>query len=203
MSDRASLAALFTIVAAAAAVPCLAAAREGELPTGLSAETVPLTILVAIAVAALGTILLFAGWRFPRLTVGSFLLAASSAICFGMLAPSGYLVAALVTARDIAFRLLGSRRALGAAAVGLFATIGLWGFLARGDATAFQNTHLTSPPGYRADAFVSIHADGAYRPGVRGWKMSTPSPKYAWCFVMANPLKLFIVIEIKKMLHRI
>ena len=32
----------------------------------------------------------------------------------------------------------------------------------------------TVPPGYRADAFVSIHADGAYRPGVRGWKMSTP-----------------------------
>jgi N-acetylmuramoyl-L-alanine amidase len=32
----------------------------------------------------------------------------------------------------------------------------------------------TVPPGYRADAFVSIHADGAYRPGIRGWKMSTP-----------------------------
>ena len=31
----------------------------------------------------------------------------------------------------------------------------------------------TVPPGYRADAFVSIHADGAYRSGVRGWKMST------------------------------
>jgi N-acetylmuramoyl-L-alanine amidase len=32
----------------------------------------------------------------------------------------------------------------------------------------------TVPPGYRADAFVSIHADGAYRPQVRGWKISTP-----------------------------
>jgi N-acetylmuramoyl-L-alanine amidase len=32
----------------------------------------------------------------------------------------------------------------------------------------------TVPPGYLADAFVSIHADGAYKPGVRGWKMSTP-----------------------------
>ena len=32
----------------------------------------------------------------------------------------------------------------------------------------------TVPPGYRADAFVSIHADGAHRSGVRGWKMSTP-----------------------------
>jgi N-acetylmuramoyl-L-alanine amidase len=32
----------------------------------------------------------------------------------------------------------------------------------------------TVPTGYQADAFVSIHADGAYRSGVRGWKMSTP-----------------------------
>ena len=32
----------------------------------------------------------------------------------------------------------------------------------------------TVPPGYRADAFVAIHADGAYRSGARGWKMSTP-----------------------------
>ncbi|MBN2552461.1 MAG: N-acetylmuramoyl-L-alanine amidase [Spirochaetales bacterium] len=32
----------------------------------------------------------------------------------------------------------------------------------------------TVPPGYRADAFVSIHADGAYRSGVRGWKIATP-----------------------------
>lgn len=32
----------------------------------------------------------------------------------------------------------------------------------------------TVPPGYQADAFISIHADGAPRPGVRGWKMSTP-----------------------------
>jgi len=32
----------------------------------------------------------------------------------------------------------------------------------------------TVPPGYRADAFVSIHADGASRPNVRGWKAATP-----------------------------
>jgi hypothetical protein len=32
----------------------------------------------------------------------------------------------------------------------------------------------TVPPGYQADAFISIHADGAYRPGVRGWKISAP-----------------------------
>ena len=97
MSDRALRTAVFTIVAAATAAPGLAAAPGGELPIGLTAETIPLMILVAIAVAALGAILLFAGWRFPRLTVGSFLLAVSSAISFGMLAPIGYLVAALVT----------------------------------------------------------------------------------------------------------
>lgn len=32
----------------------------------------------------------------------------------------------------------------------------------------------TVPPGYQADAFISIHADGAVRPGVRGWKVATP-----------------------------
>ena len=32
----------------------------------------------------------------------------------------------------------------------------------------------TVPPGYQADAFVSIHADGAARWGVRGWKAATP-----------------------------
>ncbi len=30
------------------------------------------------------------------------------------------------------------------------------------------------PAGYTADAFVSIHTDGAARPGVRGWKAATP-----------------------------
>jgi N-acetylmuramoyl-L-alanine amidase len=30
------------------------------------------------------------------------------------------------------------------------------------------------PPGYTADAFVAIHADGADRPGARGWKAATP-----------------------------
>ncbi len=32
----------------------------------------------------------------------------------------------------------------------------------------------TVPPSYNADAFISIHADGANRPGARGWKISTP-----------------------------
>jgi hypothetical protein len=39
------------------------------------------------------------------------------------------LVAALITARNAAFRLLGNRRAVAVAAVGLFTTVGLWGFL--------------------------------------------------------------------------
>ena len=30
------------------------------------------------------------------------------------------------------------------------------------------------PPGYTADAFVAIHADGAARPGARGWKVTAP-----------------------------
>ncbi len=31
----------------------------------------------------------------------------------------------------------------------------------------------TLPPGYDADALVAIHADGANRPGVHGWKIAT------------------------------
>jgi N-acetylmuramoyl-L-alanine amidase len=32
----------------------------------------------------------------------------------------------------------------------------------------------TVPPGYDADAFVAIHADGATKPGARGFKIATP-----------------------------
>ncbi|MFV9507259.1 MAG: N-acetylmuramoyl-L-alanine amidase [Oscillochloridaceae bacterium umkhey_bin13] len=32
----------------------------------------------------------------------------------------------------------------------------------------------TVPPGYVADAFLSIHADGSTSPGPRGWKLATP-----------------------------
>jgi N-acetylmuramoyl-L-alanine amidase len=32
----------------------------------------------------------------------------------------------------------------------------------------------TVPPGYEADAFVAIHADGAARRGARGWKIAAP-----------------------------
>jgi hypothetical protein len=32
----------------------------------------------------------------------------------------------------------------------------------------------TVPPGYRADAFVAVHADGAARSAARGWKVASP-----------------------------
>lgn len=32
----------------------------------------------------------------------------------------------------------------------------------------------TVPPGYRADAFVAVHADGAARSSARGWKVAAP-----------------------------
>ncbi len=62
-------------------------------------------------------------------------------------------VAALITARNAAFRLLGNRRAVAAAAVGLFATVGLWGFLSSSNATMTKTTHLAPPAGYRAQVY--------------------------------------------------
>ncbi len=97
MTERTGRCTWCTVVAAAATTPGLAAAPGGELPVGLTAEKIPLLILAAVAMATLGAVLLLAGWRFPRLSVGSFLLAASSAILFGMLAPTSYLVAAVAT----------------------------------------------------------------------------------------------------------
>jgi N-acetylmuramoyl-L-alanine amidase len=32
----------------------------------------------------------------------------------------------------------------------------------------------TVPPGYDADAFIAIHADGSSSPAARGWKLATP-----------------------------
>lgn len=32
----------------------------------------------------------------------------------------------------------------------------------------------TVPPGYDADAFIAIHADGSSNPAARGWKLATP-----------------------------
>lgn len=63
------------------------------------------------------------------------------------------LVAALITARNAAYSLLGNRRAVAVAAVGLFATVGLWGFLSSSDATMAKTTHLAPPAGYRAQIY--------------------------------------------------
>lgn len=62
------------------------------------------------------------------------------------------LVAALITVRNVALGLLGSRRALATAGVGLFVTIGLWGFLARSNATT-RHSPMAPPPDYRAEIF--------------------------------------------------
>jgi hypothetical protein len=64
------------------------------------------------------------------------------------------LVAALIWTRNTAFRLLGSRRAVATAGVGLFVTIGLWGFLSQSDATSMKRTSLFQPPpNYRATLY--------------------------------------------------
>jgi hypothetical protein len=61
------------------------------------------------------------------------------------------LVAALIAARCLAGRLIQNRRVLATAAVGLFLTIGVWGFLSRG--TASSTFGLLPPAGYRAEVF--------------------------------------------------
>jgi len=63
------------------------------------------------------------------------------------------LVAALITIRNVALSLLGSRRALATAGVGLFVTIGLWGFLSRSNATTTRVAPMAPPPNYRAEVY--------------------------------------------------
>ena len=74
-----------------------------------------------------------------------------AAITTASLAFGAPLVAALITARHIAGRLFRSPRALAAAAVGLFVTIGLWGVLSRDSAATA--VRYQPPADYRASVF--------------------------------------------------
>ncbi len=78
-----------------------------------------------------------------------------AAVTTASLAFGAPLVGALIAARCLAGKLIRSRRVLATAAVGLFATIGLWGFLARSSASITNsNTYgLLPPAGYRAEVF--------------------------------------------------
>ena len=96
---------------------------------------------------ALLWLLLRSGTRPSRLAYPCQQAAATTAsLAFG--AP---LVGALIAARCLAGRLIRNRRLLAAAAVGLFVTIGLWGFLSR--STASSTYGLLPPAGYRAEVF--------------------------------------------------
>jgi len=96
---------------------------------------------------ALLWLLLRSGTRPSRLAYPCQQAAATTAsLAFG--AP---LVAALIAARCLAGRLIRNRRVLATAAVGLFVTIGLWGFLSR--STASSTYGLQPPAGYRAEVF--------------------------------------------------
>jgi hypothetical protein len=72
--------------------------------------------------------------------------ATTASLAFG--AP---LVGALIAARSLAGRLIRNPRVLAAAAIGLFVTIGLWGFLSRSSASSTYG--LLPPAGYRADVY--------------------------------------------------
>jgi uncharacterized protein (DUF362 family) len=96
---------------------------------------------------ALLWLLLRSGTRPSRLAYPCQQAAATTAsLAFG--AP---LVGALIAARCLAGRLIRNRRVLATAAVGLFVTIGLWGFLSR--STASSTYGLLPPANYRAEVF--------------------------------------------------
>ena len=61
------------------------------------------------------------------------------------------IVGALLAARRVAGRLLGSRRALAIAGVGLFATVGFYGFISRSNATSMPR--YQPPSDHRASVF--------------------------------------------------
>ena len=78
-----------------------------------------------------------------------------AAVTTASLAFGAPLVGALIAARCLAGKMVRNRRVLATAAVGLFATIGLWGFLSRSSAsiTASSTYGLLPPAGYRAEVF--------------------------------------------------
>jgi hypothetical protein len=74
-----------------------------------------------------------------------------AAVTTASLAFGAPLVGALIAVRCLAGRMIRNRRVLAAAAVGLFMTIGLWGFLTR--STASSTYGLLAPADYRAEVF--------------------------------------------------
>lgn len=78
-----------------------------------------------------------------------------AAVTTASLAFGAPLVGALIAARCLAGKMIRNRRVLATAAVGLFATIGLWGFLSRSSAsiTNLSTYGLLPPAGYRAEVF--------------------------------------------------
>jgi hypothetical protein len=76
-----------------------------------------------------------------------------AAVTTASLAFGAPLVGALIVARCLAGRLIRNRRVLAASAVGLFATIGLWGFLSRSTASTSSAFGLLPPASYQAQLF--------------------------------------------------
>ena len=96
---------------------------------------------------ALLWLLLRSGTRPSRLAYPCQQAAATTA----SLAFSAPIVGALIAARCLSGRLIRNRRVLATATIGLFVTIGLWGFLSR--STASSTYGLLPPANYRAEVF--------------------------------------------------
>ncbi|MCG6963243.1 MAG: M24 family metallopeptidase [Acidobacteria bacterium] len=73
------------------------AVAKGALPVGLVGESSPLLVILAVLAGLVATSLLLAGARFPKLTVGTFLLATTFAVCLSILGHTSYLAAILAS----------------------------------------------------------------------------------------------------------
>lgn len=91
------LATMAALLGALGAARSSCALPETELPIGLVAERSLLMMILAVVAGLAAVFLLVAGVRFPKLAVGSFLLATTTAVCLGLLAPTSYLAAVLVS----------------------------------------------------------------------------------------------------------